>query len=235
MSNPSDSATHAELMDRMYRYQRYFYDVTRKYYLLGRDQLLARMDLRPGQRVLEDGCGTGRNLLKLAGLRPEVELYGLDISRQMLDTAAAKFAGTRHAGRVHWACCGADELDYRRTFGLERPFDAIFFSFSLSMIPPWRESLLAAAASLQPDGSIYIVDFWDQADLPAWFRKVLQTWLSWFHVRHEPKLIACLEKLARLNLAKVELTSLYGRYSYIARLSELRPVEELRAAVMAGE
>ena len=28
-----------EKMDKMYRHQRYFYDLTRKYYLLGRDRL----------------------------------------------------------------------------------------------------------------------------------------------------------------------------------------------------
>jgi hypothetical protein len=34
---------HGEAMDRMYRFQRHFYDVTRRYYLLGRDQLLDRL------------------------------------------------------------------------------------------------------------------------------------------------------------------------------------------------
>ena len=49
-----------EDMDRMYRLQRYFYDATRKYYLLGRDRLLNEMDIQPGQHVLEAGCGTAR-------------------------------------------------------------------------------------------------------------------------------------------------------------------------------
>ena len=46
-------------MDRMYRMQRYFYDVTRKYYLLGRDQLLEQMEVRAGELVLEIGCRNG--------------------------------------------------------------------------------------------------------------------------------------------------------------------------------
>jgi S-adenosylmethionine-diacylgycerolhomoserine-N-methlytransferase len=41
-----------ENMDRMYRMQRYFYDLTRKYYLLGRDRLLTELDVQPGERVL---------------------------------------------------------------------------------------------------------------------------------------------------------------------------------------
>lgn len=32
---------HANLMDRIYRRQRHFYDATRKYYLLGRDPMIA--------------------------------------------------------------------------------------------------------------------------------------------------------------------------------------------------
>ncbi len=55
-----------EKMDGMYRRQRYFYDLTRKYYLLGRDRLIAEMHVRAGENILEVGCGTGRNLLILA-------------------------------------------------------------------------------------------------------------------------------------------------------------------------
>jgi S-adenosylmethionine-diacylgycerolhomoserine-N-methlytransferase len=55
-----------EEMDEMYRWTRYVYDFTRKYYLLGRDRLLRDMELKPGDRVLEIGCGTARNLIRLA-------------------------------------------------------------------------------------------------------------------------------------------------------------------------
>ena len=36
---------HGALMDRVYRHQRHFYDLTRRWYLLGRDRLIA--DLAP--------------------------------------------------------------------------------------------------------------------------------------------------------------------------------------------
>ena len=35
-------------MDRMYRHQRYIYDLTRRYYLFGRDQLIAELKPPPG-------------------------------------------------------------------------------------------------------------------------------------------------------------------------------------------
>ncbi|MHC2296968.1 ubiquinone/menaquinone biosynthesis C-methylase UbiE [Rhizobium mongolense] len=51
---------HANLMDGMYRYQRHIYDLTRKYYLLGRDRTIRNLDIAEGGTLLEVGCGTGR-------------------------------------------------------------------------------------------------------------------------------------------------------------------------------
>ena len=53
-------------MNRMYRWQRFIYDATRRYYLLGRDQLIAELAPGAGAAVLEIGCGTGRNLVQAA-------------------------------------------------------------------------------------------------------------------------------------------------------------------------
>ena len=50
--------THAEHMNRMYRHQRHIYDLTRRYYLLGRDRLLAGLEPPEGGSMLEIGCGT---------------------------------------------------------------------------------------------------------------------------------------------------------------------------------
>ena len=80
--------SHAELMDGVYRYQRHVYDLTRKYYLLGRDRLIDGLDIPPEGSVLELGCGTGRNLVQAAQAYPRAELCGLDISAEMLETAA---------------------------------------------------------------------------------------------------------------------------------------------------
>ena len=60
----------AALMDHMYRRQRHIYDLSRKFYLLGRDEAIARLRPAPGDKVLEIGCGTGRNLVKLAQTYP---------------------------------------------------------------------------------------------------------------------------------------------------------------------
>jgi len=87
-------------MDRMYWLQRYIYDFTRKYYLLGRDRLLSGMELQPGDRVREIGCGTARNLIRLARQRPDIRCYALDASNEMLATAAAHVKSRRLEERI---------------------------------------------------------------------------------------------------------------------------------------
>ena len=82
-------------MNRMYRRQRHIYDGTRRYYLLGRDQLIA--DLRPGAgaNVLEIGCGTGRNLVLAARRYPDARFFGIDVSTEMLTSAISAISRAR--------------------------------------------------------------------------------------------------------------------------------------------
>ncbi len=62
--------THSSLMDDIYRHQRHIYDLTRKYYLLGRDETIRGLTMTSRQSLLEVGCGTGRNLALAAKLYP---------------------------------------------------------------------------------------------------------------------------------------------------------------------
>ncbi|MDQ3800797.1 MAG: class I SAM-dependent methyltransferase [Acidobacteriota bacterium] len=205
-----------ENMDRMYRHQRYFYDLTRKYYLLGRDRLLSEMDVRAGENVLEVGCGTGRNLIILAKRFPGANFFGLDASAEMLKTARAK-ADAQRRKNITFETALADTFNYRETFGLAEPFDTIFFSYSISMIPVWRESIQNALANLKSGRSFYIVDFYDQKDLPRWFRKILKGWLRKFHVQFWGDLMPYLENLEKQGVGKLKIDSIARRYAFIAQ------------------
>ncbi|MDI1241749.1 MAG: class I SAM-dependent methyltransferase [bacterium] len=211
MSNPHEN------MDRMYRLQRYFYDLTRKYYLLGRDQLLEEMKVQAGESVLEAGCGTARNLIILAKRHPDAMFYGLDASAAMLETAQAKVdaAGVKN---IQLRTALADDFAFDGTFGLSKTFDKIFFSYSISMIPPWRESIENALKNLKARGDLFIVDFYDQRDLPSPFPRFLKWWLMKFHVRFWPELIRYLECLDSERTVTVTITPLFRRYSFLAHL-----------------
>src|ERR1700744_2794253 len=79
-------------MNRMYRWQRHVYDFTRRYYLLGRDQLIENLRPEVGACVLEIGCGTGRNLVQGAKRFPTANFFGIDVSTEMLTSAIASIA-----------------------------------------------------------------------------------------------------------------------------------------------
>ena len=205
-----------ENMDRMYRLQRYFYDATRKYYLVGRDKLLNEMDIQPGQHILEAGCGTARNLIILANHHCDAHFFGLDASAAMLETAQAKMEAAG-AKNITLKTALADDFSFDSTFGLTEPFDKIFFSYSISMIPQWRETIANALANLKPGGTLYFVDFYDQKDLPASFSKLLKWWLKKFHVQFWDDL---LPYLAACDQSEFTLKPLFRRYSFIASLKK---------------
>jgi S-adenosylmethionine-diacylgycerolhomoserine-N-methlytransferase len=129
-------------MDHIYRRQRYVYDLTRKYFLFGRDRLIRGLRAASGERVVEIGCGTGRNLIRIGRIYPSVQLYGLDASAEMLKTAETAVARARLSARTVFKHGLAEELK-PSLFGLDQPFDHAVFSYSLSMIPDWRAALLA--------------------------------------------------------------------------------------------
>lgn len=205
------TADHGRLMDDIYRTQRLFYDATRKYYLLGRDHLIANLAPAPGDRVLEIACGTGRNLAALRAKHPNTQLYGLDISEQMLISARKKLGQDARLARAD-ACC----FDPTALFQ-QRQFDHILFSYSLSMIPDWQAALDEAMRHLAPGGQLHIVDFGDQADLPRWFKRGLRAWLARFHVAPRDTLPDVLHNLVA-HSGDLNDQGLYRRYAYYARL-----------------
>src|ERR1700730_10989546 len=90
-------------MNRMYRRQRHIYDGTRRYYLLGRDQLITALRPAAGATVLEIGCGTGRNLVLAARLHPDTRFFGIDVSTEMLTSAISAISRRGLSDRVRVA------------------------------------------------------------------------------------------------------------------------------------
>jgi S-adenosylmethionine-diacylgycerolhomoserine-N-methlytransferase len=218
MAAPRSEA--ASLMDAIYRRQRHIYDASRKFYLLGRDRLIAELDPPAGGSILEIGCGTGRNLIAIARRYPACACFGLDVSEAMLETARASVARAGLESRITLAQADATDFDPDALFG-RAGFDRIVISYALSMIPPWQGVVEEALRRLVPGGSLHIVDFGDQAGLPNAFKAVLRRWLGLFHVTPRDELPAVSEGLAMAAGYSVASRPLYRGYAVQTRM--MRP------------
>jgi S-adenosylmethionine-diacylgycerolhomoserine-N-methlytransferase len=210
-------ADHGGRMDAIYAGQRHIYDLTRKYYLLGRDRLIDRLAPPPGGTVVEVGCGTGRNLILAARRWPEARCFGFDISRAMLETAGASVARAGLSRRI--ALSAGDATDWRpeASFGIAAA-DRIFMSYTLSMIPDWQGAIAAACDALAPGGELHIVDFGQQEGLPGPFRAALFAWLARFDVTPRADLRHWLSVAAAGSGLTLAFEPLYRGYAWSAVL-----------------
>jgi S-adenosylmethionine-diacylgycerolhomoserine-N-methlytransferase len=211
------SVSSTELMNRTYRHQRHIYDLTRKYFLLGRDRLLDDLAPRDGDAILEVGCGTGRNLAVAAARYPTARLFGIDVSTEMLSSASASIARAGLAPQVRLAHADATCFDPQPLFGIAR-FDRIFVSYSLSMIPQWEAVIDHALSVLGPGGELHIVDFGGQRRLPDVFRTLLRRWLAVFHVTPRDDLEGALRTRAQARNALLIFARPYRDYAQYAVL-----------------
>jgi S-adenosylmethionine-diacylgycerolhomoserine-N-methlytransferase len=138
-----------------YRWHARIYDATRWSFLFGREAVLHRVaaDGPAPTRILEIGCGTGRNLLSLARRFPQAEITGVDLSAAMLAVAARKAAP--YGPRVRLV-----QQAYNAPLGATAGFDLVLCSYALSMFNPGFEAAIAAAErDLVPGGRFALVDF----------------------------------------------------------------------------
>jgi S-adenosylmethionine-diacylgycerolhomoserine-N-methlytransferase len=167
------ASTHRETMTNYYRTQARFYDATRWTFLYGRDRLIEKLEIRPGDRVLEIGCGTGANFGAIQSrLTNGGELIGVDCSRPMLRKAADR---VRQNG---WTNVRLVDLEYGKETITRGKADVVVFSYSLSMIADWQLALACAHSELWPEGRIGVVDFCKPANASHWFAE----WLAMNHV-----------------------------------------------------
>lgn len=206
---------HAQRMDAMYRYQRHIYDLTRKYYLLGRDRMISGLDIPQGGTLLEVGCGTGRNLLLARHHYPSARLYGLDISAEMLASARHNFR--KESDQPQLRVADATRFT-REDFGVAA-FDRVMISYALSMIPDWQAAIDRALAAMAPSGSLHIVDFGQQERLPQLVRTGLQAWLERFHVTPRADMRDVLEERAASTGTRLTFEPLWRGYAWHAVLA----------------
>lgn len=206
------AASAPNVMDQHYRYQRLVYDKTRRHFLIGRQHLIGALNPNPGESVLEIGCGTAWNLTQVASRYPDADLYGVDLSQAMLDTASRTLRRRKLSKRIALAQGNATSFDPKAAFGRDR-FDHIFFSYALSMIPEWVNALDHALNLLAPHGTLHCVDFGQCDDLPKSFKRALFAFLAHHKVTPRGNLEAEVARLTKLTDHRVRVKTLHRGYT----------------------
>ena len=114
-------------------------------------EMIRLADLRPGQHVLDIGCGTGNLLLALGRDHPDVELVGLDPDHRALVRAGRK--AHRAGVGVSWRQGFAEELPYP-----DGSVDRVFSSLMLHHLHDKDAALAEVRRVLRPDGLFVLAD-----------------------------------------------------------------------------
>jgi SAM-dependent methyltransferase len=122
---------------------------------LGR-RAMAELDLGPGRRVLDVGCGSGETTLALADTGAEA--VGADISRPMLEVARGRIGG-----RANIAFLEADAQTYAFQ---PASFDAVFSRFGVMFFADPEAAFTNLRRALKPGGRLVFVCWRAPAENP---------------------------------------------------------------------
>jgi len=169
----STRAMSGEELRALYRKRAPRYDLTsRAYALFGyrldayRRRGLDALRLRPGDTVVEIGCGTGANFAAVErAIGPQGTLIGVDASTDMLARARDR-AAERGWSNVRLVCTDAAAYEFPERV------DAVFSTYALTLVPGFDDVIRRAALALRPSGRFVVVDIkapdrWPEALLRA--------------------------------------------------------------------
>lgn len=113
---------------------------------------------RPGETIIDVGCGTGSFAVMLKAAAPGVHVIGIDPDEEALAIARAK--GDAADADIHW------ERGFARDIG-SRSADAVVSSLMFHQVPmaEKRAGLAAMHAALRPGGRLVIADYGRQRGL----------------------------------------------------------------------
>ncbi len=135
-----------------------------------RPRAVNRLDLKFGDRVLEVGCGTGRNLPFLSrAVGPDGRVYGIDLSEGMLAEARS---ACEKGGLTNVLLIQVDASEYE----LPEPVDGAIFSLSYAVMRDRKQALRNAWRQLKSGGRLVMLD---AKALSGWLGRLLYPLALW--------------------------------------------------------
>ena len=125
--------------------------------------------LRPSSRVLDAGCGPGRELLAVARTVPDGEVVGVDLAEGMVEVA---HRSARAHGVDHTAFYQADAGDLPADFAGK--FDLIYSCLAHHHLPEPDQAAAAAFRALRRGGVYCVID-----PGPAWYNAISAPIAKW--------------------------------------------------------
>jgi len=123
--------------------------------------VLELLDAKPGERVLDLGCGTGHLAAKIAEAGAQV--VGVDRSHEMIRQARLKYPSLRF------------EVMDAREISLDGTFDAVFSNATLHWIKEPERVIAAVQKSLRPRGRL-VAEFGGKGNTAELLRAVQKAW-----------------------------------------------------------
>jgi len=135
------------------------YDLAMDLLLMGRyqpfiEKVIERMDIHPGEAILDLGSGTGRNIcVMMRSLGPTGRVVGVDISQEMLQQARRRCQSYPQVAFM--------KRRIEEPLPFDEEFDKVFISFTLHGLENEDKERVIANAyrALKPGGTFWILDY----------------------------------------------------------------------------
>ncbi|MEZ2238484.1 class I SAM-dependent methyltransferase [Microcoleus sp.] len=113
------------------------------------EETLKRLEIEPGERILDLGCGTGVLIQRLLQISPKIEVVGIDTCAEMLEIAKQKLPES-----VELKLGSADNLPFP-----SNSFDVVVSTSAFHFFRDPSQALQEAKRVLKPNGRLVITDW----------------------------------------------------------------------------
>lgn len=136
-----------------------------------RRETVAALGLRPGDTVVELGCGTGLNFAHVQQrIGTQGKIIGVDLTDAMLDVARASVA------REGWNNVELVQADVAE-WPIPEGVSAVYSMLALTLLPEYEAVIERASRALKTDGRLAVLDLKQPQRWPTWLVR-FAAWLN---------------------------------------------------------